>query len=251
MTTAAAERESALAAALERLTQRLSDACGAAGRSVDDVQLLPVTKFFPASDVEILYGLGCREFGESREQEASAKVDALASVVGNAEPDATIRWHMIGHLQRNKAKSVARWAYAIHSVDSARLVRSLDKATAEAVDTGVRVSDPLRVLVQVSLDGDLDRGGVAESGLSELTELVSAAPHLELAGLMAIPPLGVEPERAFAHLARIHESVVREFPGATQLSAGMSNDLEEAVKHGSTCVRVGTALMGDRPITSH
>ena len=122
------------------MRERLTRACEHAGRDPAEVTLLPVTKFFPASDVEILYGLGCRAFGESREQEASAKVAALQHL-----PE--IEWHMIGRLQRNKARAVARWAYAVHSVDNARLVDALDRGAD-------RRDQPLRVFVQVSLDSD-------------------------------------------------------------------------------------------------
>ncbi|KAA0023145.1 YggS family pyridoxal phosphate-dependent enzyme [Antrihabitans cavernicola] len=238
-------RDAELAASLQQLVERLDAACRAARRDPADVALLPVTKFFPASDVEILYALGRREFGESREQEASAKVADLAASVA----DDPIRWHMIGHLQRNKAKSVAAWAYAIHSVDSARLVSALDRAVTAEVDAGTR-TEPLRVLLQVSLDGDPDRGGVVGADLLPLADRVAAAVDLELRGVMAIPPLGADPGRAFAELAQLHSALTAEHPGAIELSAGMSGDLELAVEHGSTCVRVGTALLGSRPITS-
>jgi PLP dependent protein len=197
-----------------------------------------VTKFFPASDVEILYRLGCRAFGESREQEATAKVAALHT----HEP---VAWHMIGRLQRNKARAVAKWAHTVHSVDSSRLATALDRAAGEVRDT------PLRVLLQVSLDTDTNRGGVAEKDLAALADQVADAANLQLAGLMAIPPLDAEPARAFARLAALQEELRRTHPQATELSAGMSNDLEIAVRHGSTCVRVGTALMGPRPLISH
>ena len=116
--------------------------------------------------------------------------------------------------------------------------------------TGER-SSALRVFVQVSLDDDPGRGGVVTGGLLELADAVADAPQLRLSGLMAIPPLGVEPERAFGRLAEFRTELTAVHPEATDLSAGMSNDLEIAVRHGSTCVRVGTALMGPRPITSH
>jgi len=235
-------REAELAAALARLEDRIDAACRAAGRDRATVRLLPVTKYFPASDVEILYRLGRREFGESREQEASAKVASLGHL-------AQMRWHMIGRLQRNKAKSVVRWADTVHSVDSERLVRALDTATAAARADGAR-ADPLRVLLQVSLDRDPARGGVVPDDLPALADQVAESENLQLAGLMAIPPLGADPDPAFAELAGLHRTLLAAHPGATELSAGMSGDLEAAIRHGSTCVRVGTALMGARPITS-
>lgn len=239
------DRAAQIATALASVRERLSAACAAAGRDPDDVALLPVTKFFPAGDVEILFELGCRDFGESREQEASRKVDELGATFGT-EP---VRWHMIGHLQRNKAKSVARWASSIHSVDSQRLVSALQKAVGHAFEVGERSSE-LEVLIQVSLDGDVHRGGVEREDLEALAERVADSDGLRLAGLMSVPPLGVDPDAAFADLADIHQGLLRQHPDATELSAGMTGDLEAAVRHGSTCVRVGTAILGSRPITS-
>lgn len=235
-------RTAELAANLAELNKRIGAACHAAGRDPGSVRMLPVTKFFPASDVAILYRLGCREFGESREQEATAKVAELAAL-------ADARWHMIGRLQRNKARTVARWAHTVHSVDSERLATALDTAARAALDAGER-SEPVRVLVQVSLDENPGRGGVAPEDLVALTDRVGAAAGLQLAGLMAIPPLDATPDDAFARLATLHEVVRANHPDAIELSAGMSSDLESAIEHGSTCVRVGTALMGARPITS-
>ncbi|MGV9680491.1 YggS family pyridoxal phosphate-dependent enzyme [Nocardia sp. NPDC003482] len=241
---AAAEstRTAELSDALTTLTDRIDAACRAAGRSPDEVKLLPVTKFFPARDIEILYGLGRREFGESRDQEAAAKVAGLGHL-------SQIRWHMIGRLQRNKAKSVARWADVVHSVDSDRLATALDAAVGAARDAGERAT-PLEVLLQVSLDRDPTRGGVAPADLPALADHVADTPNLRLAGLMAIPPLDTDPEPEFERLARLHAELRARHPGARELSAGMSGDLEAAIRHGSTCVRVGTALMGARPITS-
>lgn len=238
-------REEEIASALTSVRERLSAACVSAGRETDGVALLPVTKFFPEADVHILYDLGCREFGESREQEATGKIEQFSQT----RPDADVRWHMIGHLQRNKAKSVARWAYAIHSVDSSRLVTALGNALAVAIDEGQRQS-PLEVLLQVSLDGDPTRGGVPVAALEELATQVESTGGMTLSGLMAVPPLGRDAEPEFERLAAIHNDFLADHPDATNLSSGMTNDLEHAVRHGSTCVRVGTALLGSRPITS-
>ncbi|MFE3194486.1 YggS family pyridoxal phosphate-dependent enzyme [Nocardia sp. NPDC059240] len=234
----AAELESSLAALIERIDA----ACRAAGRDPGEVRLLPVTKFFPASDIEILYHLGRREFGESREQEAADKVAQLGHL-------SQMRWEFIGRLQRNKAKSVARWADTVYSVDSDRLASALETGARAALDDGTRAT-PLRVLLQVSLDADPERGGVRDAALHALADQVAASESLQLGGLMAIPPLDVDPDVAFEQLARIHAALTTDHPGAIELSAGMSGDLESAVRHGSTCVRVGTALMGARPITS-
>ncbi|NLU82926.1 YggS family pyridoxal phosphate-dependent enzyme [Rhodococcus sp. HNM0569] len=241
------ERAAEIAAALAAVRLRLAEACAAAGRAPDEVALLPVTKFFPESDVRILYALGCREFGESRDQEASAKVAEFGRDMGDGARD--VHWHMIGRLQRNKARSVAGWAHTIHSVDSARLASALDRASAEAFDAGRRRA-PLRVLLQVSLDDDPGRGGVPIGDLESLGESIESARGLALAGLMAVPPLGSDSDAEFARLEDIHSRFVASFPGATELSAGMTGDLEAAVRHGSTCVRVGTAILGRRPIIS-
>ncbi|WP_225732204.1 MULTISPECIES: YggS family pyridoxal phosphate-dependent enzyme [unclassified Nocardia] len=235
-------RTAELSANLDALLARIDAACAAAGRDPGSVRLLPVTKFFPASDVEILYRIGRREFGESREQEATGKVAELAGL-------RDIQWHMIGRLQRNKARHVARWAHTVHSVDSERLATALDAAATAALDAGER-TEPVRILLQVSLDDDPDRGGVSPENLGPLADRVAAASGLRLAGLMAIPPLGAESDSSFARLATLHTLLLADHPDAKELSAGMSGDLESAIEHGSTVVRVGTALMGARPITS-
>lgn len=247
---ARASRRSELADALSAVRRRLAAAAQAAGRNVEEIELLPVTKFFPASDVEILFELGCSAFGESRDQEASAKIAELS-----ADADSTaraLRWHMVGQIQRNKARSLARWAHTVHSAGSGRVVNALDRAVGAALHEGER-SGRLRVYLQLSLDGDVSRGGVDISvpgAVDELCAQVAACPHLELIGLMSIPPLNWDPEAAFALLQAEHARVLETHPGAVGLSAGMSGDLEAAIEHGSTCVRVGTALLGPRPLRS-
>lgn len=242
------DREAELATALAALRDRLAAAAGAAGRDVDAVELLPITKFFPASDVAILWRLGCRSFGESRDQEASAKIAEFQSLTGATD----VRWHMVGQIQRNKAKHIAAWADSVHSVSTAKVVAALDRGALAAISDGARV-DPVKVFVQISLDGDTERGGVDvgdPAAVDALCAQVAGADGLRLVGLMGVPPLGADPDEAFTVLAAEHRRVLREHPEATELSAGMSGDLEAAVRHGSTCVRVGTALMGNRPLTS-
>jgi len=246
--TVASARERELADALTAVRTRLARAAQAVGRNADEIELLPITKFFPAEDVLILHRLGCREFGESREQEASKKSAEVGAVLG-AQP---IRWHMVGRIQRNKARSIAGWAYAAHSVDNARLITALGHFTAEALEQGGR-AEPLRVYLQLSLDGDESRGGVdigRPDSVDELCAAVATTDGLEFAGLMAIPPLDADADTAFARLQEEKDRVQKAFDQPLGLSAGMSSDLESAVKHGSTCVRVGTALLGQRPLTS-
>ncbi|MDP7724372.1 YggS family pyridoxal phosphate-dependent enzyme [Mycobacterium sp. TY814] len=246
------ERQSELTRSLAAVRSRLAAAAEAAGRNVGEIELLPITKFFPASDVAILARLGVRAVGESREQEASAKVAEVARLLGASGESRQMQWHMVGQIQRKKAKALARWAHTAHSVDSQQLVAALDRAVAGAL-AEQRRSKPLRVYVQVSLDGDASRGGIdiSEPGaVDRVCEEVEQAQALELVGLMGVPPLDWDPEQAFDRLQSEHCRVRSAFPNATGLSAGMSADLEIAVKHGSTCVRVGTALMGERRLRS-
>lgn len=248
------DREAELTHALAAVRSRLAAAAQAAGRNVGGIELLPITKFFPATDVVILARLGCRAVGESRDQEATAKVTevtAQLAALGRADL-AGLRWHMVGHIQRNKARSVARWAHTAHSVDSLHLVSALDRGVATAHSEGHR-SDSLRVYVQVSLDGDESRGGVdvdRPGAVDAVCAQVDGSDNLELVGLMGIPPLNSDPRAAFERLQAEHSRILESHPGAVGLSAGMSNDFEIAVKHGATCVRVGTALMGPRQLPS-
>jgi pyridoxal phosphate enzyme (YggS family) len=241
-------RDAQLAASLQALRERVEAAAAAAGRDSRDVELLAVTKFFPATDVIALCGLGCRAFGEAREPEASNKI----AEVSEALPGESIRWHMIGRIQRNKARLVGEWAYAAHSVDSVSLADRLGRAAATALAEGRR-PEPLRAYVQVSLDGDPERSGV-DIGRPDAVDELCAAVHerdgLQLAGLMAMPPRHADAEVAFSRLEQELARVQAGYQHRLGLSAGMSGDLEMAVQHGSTCVRVGTALMGERPLTS-
>jgi pyridoxal phosphate enzyme (YggS family) len=238
-------RRAELSDSLTALRERIDAACAAAGRATGEVGLLAVTKTFPAADVAALCDLGLRAFGENRAQEAAPKVAELAEL----RPDVDARWHMVGQLQRNKARSVAGWAHQVQSVDSQRLVTALGKASATAIERGERTG-PLGVLLQVSLDERPDRGGCLPEEVPELAEGVARTSELELHGLMAVAPLNEDPEPAFARLAEIAARLRRDHPGATELSAGMSGDLETAIAYGSTCVRVGTALLGGRQLAS-
>ena len=225
-----AERARELARALAALEQRLAAACAAAGRRRDEVVLIAVTKTHPASDVVALRELGVLDVGENRDPEAKAKA---AQVPG-------VRWHFVGGLQTNKARSVAAYADVVHSVDRVALVQALSAGA-------VRADRELDVLLQVSLDGDPDRGGVPVVDVPELAARAAAAPGLRLAGVMAVAPLGADPAGAFAALAEVAGRVRAAHPDATAVSAGMSGDLEEAIAAGATYVRVGTALFGPRP----
>lgn len=238
-------RTEELAQRLATVRGELDAAVARAGRAPGDVELLVVTKFFPAADVARLLELGEREFGESREPEASRKIGELGSLVDGSGAV----FDMIGSVQTKKAKTVARWARSVHSVDRDKLVDQLASAAGVALDEQVR-SEPLGVFCQVSLDDDPTRGGVVEGQLPELAQRVADAPTLRLAGLMVIAPTHGEVREWMAKTARIREKFLQEHPDATALSAGMSGDMAIAVEYGSTCVRVGTAIMGSRPILS-
>ena len=246
-------RRDELAAALVAVRARVAAACADAGRSPSEVTLLPVTKTRPASDVALLLDVGCDVFGENRPQEAAVKAEEVSAL----RPAAAARWHLVGRLQRNKARSVVTWASRVESVDSERLVDTLGAEVIRAQDLGLRneLSDGphqggLPVLLQISLDGDPDRAGVPNEGARALADRIVATPGLELHGVMAVAPLGDDPDRAFGALAEIAATIRADHPGAVVLSAGMSGDLESAIRNGSTCVRVGTALLGDRRLTS-
>ena len=228
-----AGRRAQLAASLAEVRERIARACVAADRPAGAVTLVAVTKTYPASDVVLLAELGVTDVGENRDQEAAPKA-AAARAEG-----AKLRWHYIGQLQRNKARSVAGYADVVESVDSQRLVEALDRAVAGR-------PEPLEVLVQVSIDGDAARGGAAGDDLWRVSDAVAAADGLRLGGLMAVAPLGWDPDRAFEQLAALSARLAAAHPGATTVSAGMSADLEAAVRHGATHVRIGTSLLGMR-----
>lgn len=231
MTTAA--RHAEIEAGLTSVRDRVAAACAAAGRSPDDVTLVVVTKTRPTSDIRILFDLGVRDVGENRDQEAAPKATELA--------DLDLCWHFVGQLQRNKAASVARYAQVVHSVDRVRLVTALDHGAE-------RAGRVIRAFVQVDLESGehAGRGGCPPADVPDVCAAVAAAPHLDLAGLMAVAPLGEPPAPAFAGLAEMHRRIVDTFPTATGLSAGMSGDLEEAIAAGATHVRVGSAVLGER-----
>jgi pyridoxal phosphate enzyme (YggS family) len=229
------QRRAQLQHNLAGLRSRLERACDAAGRHPDELTLIAVTKFFPASDVVTLCDLGVTDLGESRAQEAAAKVAEFATL-----SDRQPRWHFVGRLQTNKASSVARYADVVHSVDRQELV--------SALDDGVRKAgrDVVDVLIQVSLDADPDRGGVLVGEVARFADLVLDCERLRLAGVMAIAPLQADPDEAFARLAEVSAELRSAHPWASVVSAGMSGDLEAAVRHGATHVRIGTALLGRR-----
>lgn len=232
-------RTAELQTRLEAVRRRIVSAAEAAGRASDLPTLIVVTKFHPAEDIRRLVKLGVRDVGENREQEASAKSAALA--------DLGLRWHFVGQLQSKKAKSVVRYAQAVHSVDRLQLAEGLERAMALERERSGR--GPLDCFIQVSLDDDAGahRGGAAPVDVPLLAERLAAADGLVLAGVMAVAPLGARPEESFEKLAAISARLTADHPLATAISAGMSQDLEAAIRFGATHLRIGSDILGSRP----
>jgi pyridoxal phosphate enzyme (YggS family) len=230
---------------LAAVRSRIEQGCVAAGRSSQEITLIAVTKFFPVTDAALLAELGVTDLGENRDQDASVKSAELAGLTPIA-----VRWHFIGRLQSNKARSVARYADLVHSVDRLPL--------ADALEDGARRAErpELGVLVQLSLDAEAGgevgagaaagRGGGAADELLRLADRIAGSDVLRLAGIMAIAPLGGDPDQAFSRLAEVAQRLRANHPAADIVSAGMSDDLEAALRHGATHVRIGTALLGRR-----
>lgn len=227
---AASEGASALGVRLEAVRASIADAARAAGRSPDDLTLIVVTKFHPASLVRDLAALGVRDVGENRHQEAQAKAAELEGL--------GLRWHFIGQLQTKKARQAAQYAHAIHSIDRERLVDALDG-----------IERTVDAFVQVNLTDDPGRGGAAPAEIERLAERVLQSSRLRLRGVMAVAPLPEEEEaaRAFARLRDYSERVRALAPNATDISAGMTHDFPEAIAHGATHLRIGSAITGNRP----
>ena len=233
-------RADELAANLAHVRARVADACTAAGRDAETVTLIVVSKTWPADDVRRLAGLGVRDFGEILDQEAAPKAAATS--------DLDLRWHFVGQLQTNKAASVARYADLVHSVDRESLVTALDRGAAKA---GRR----LGCLIEVDLtEGVTGRGGASPEDVPALARLIAGSDHLDLRGVMGVAPLAGESQdqravsaRAFERLAEVAAGLRQDYPDATFVSAGMSEDLEEAVRAGATHLRVGSAVLGTRP----
>jgi PLP dependent protein len=219
---------------LEKINTRIAEACSRSKRNISEITLIAVTKTYPASDVDLLKQLGIENVGENKDQEASGKISQVKE---------KFSWHFIGQLQSNKAKSVVTYADLIHSVDRLSLAKELQKSASA-------IAKKQKVLIQVDLDQsgpDASRGGVWPADLAGLAQFISQSENLELAGLMSVAPLGENPSEAFQRLAQIRSDFLKNYPNALILSAGMSEDLEAAIEHGATHLRIGSALLGERP----
>src|SRR5579862_3226302 len=222
---------------IARIRERIADACQRSGRSAADVQLVAVTKTVPPDRIRQAYEAGVRDFGENRVQEAEAKRPALS--------DLTATWHLIGHLQSNKAKPARELFHWVHSVDSFKLATKLHNF---AVCSGER----LQILLEVNLGNEPSKSGAKENEVLQLAEQVGALETLELRGLMTVPPFLAEPEQVRPFFRRLRELAAKidsaHLPGVAMkdLSMGMSHDFEVAIEEGATIVRVGTAIFGER-----
>jgi pyridoxal phosphate enzyme (YggS family) len=217
-------RKEEIAQNLSEVKERIQRAAKSVDRDPNSVQLIVVTKTFPVSDIEILRDLGESNFGENRDQEAGPKAESIPAT-----------WHFQGQIQSNKIKSICEWADVIHSISSEKEIVKFAQSPRKH-----------QVFLQVSLDGQVGRGGASPADLMKLADLVNQSNNLELLGLMAVAPLDVEPEKAFADLALINQGFVGQYPTAKFLSAGMSGDFEAAIKYGATHIRVGSSILGSR-----
>jgi len=221
----AIDRRSEITSNLQAVRDEISKAVASAGRSLEEITLIAVTKTFPASDVEILRDLGVTHFGENRDSDAAPKASTVAGT-----------WHFQGQIQSNKLKSITSWANVIHSLDEIRHFEVIEKSAPH----------PLDIFCQVSLDGSEGRGGVSEQKLYELAQAIEKSATHRLQGLMAVAPLGVDPTVAFSKLSAIRKAFMADFPKANKLSAGMSGDYKEAIAYGATHIRIGSSILGSR-----
>ncbi len=232
-------RREELATRLERVRATIAEAAAHAGRDAAEIQLLPVTKFHPVSDVALLQELGVTAVGENRDQEAKEKKEALPEM----------SFHMIGQIQSKKANSIARWADWVHSVDSVAIAEKLDRGMELAIDRGQRQEGAvLHCLVQLSADGDSARGGTRLDQLAEIVDMLEAQPRTRCGGFMCVPPLDADPREVFERGAAVVQRWSEQLRRRLDYSAGMSADMVHAIESGSTFVRVGTDILGPRPV---
>lgn len=210
----------------DAVRERISAACAKAGRAESEVLLLAVTKVFPSTVIEEAYALGMREFGENYVQEFERKRPLLPELPG-------ARFHLIGHLQSNKAKKAGELFDVVQTIDGPKLARRLDES-----------GKPMEVMVEVKLSEEEAKHGCDPAELAAVVEAIRGCANLTLTGLMTIPPWDEDAEKSRPYFARLRELAATH--GLTGLSMGMSNDLEVAIQEGSTIVRVGTALFGRR-----
>ena len=223
---------------IKNIYRRMSHAAMKAGREPEEVKLIAVTKTVDAETIIRAVEIGLRDFGENRVQEAEQKISDIGSVISHSR----VVWHLIGHLQKNKARAAVRLFDLIHSVDSAELAAELNKQ-AERIG---KIQD---ILVQVNLSGEESKHGVAEDQVMPLLAMITELKHLRPRGMMTIPPYFDDPEKVrpyFRRLRELREEAGRNGFTLSELSMGMSNDFETAILEGATIVRIGTSIFGER-----
>ena len=224
---------------IAQIIERMARAATLSGRSPDEVTLLAISKTFPKESISDAIAAGLTKFGENRVQEAETKIPAFAGVSG-------LEWHLVGHLQSNKAKRAVELFDMIHSVDNLKLAERLNKF---CLELGKKIS----VLIQVDLGEEETKFGADPSQIGQLAESILNLSGLQLNGLMTIPPFFENPDEVrpfFARLRSLRDSLETERPGCLgrqHLSMGMSHDFEAAIQEGATIVRIGTAIFGSRP----
>jgi pyridoxal phosphate enzyme (YggS family) len=231
----------AIAENIVRVRERIEAAARSSGRKPEEISLMAVSKTFPPGPIREAYQAGMRLFGENRVQEFAGKAEALRELK-DAE------WHLIGHLQTNKAAKAADLFAAVDSVDSLRLAEKLNASAAD-------LSKKLAVLIEVNVGGETAKSGVllGSPGLEQILEAAPRLEHLDIRGLMTVPPFTEDPQQARSYFRQLRELrdqiAARHSPAISMdvLSMGMSHDFEIAIEEGSTCVRVGTAIFGERP----
>ncbi len=230
---------------LAEVRRRIDAAAHQAHRNPADIRLIAVSKTFPVADVLAAAAAGQRDFGENRVQEGLSKIDAARAAIGAPHSGGALEWHLIGHLQSNKARKAAMAFAWIHSIDSVDLLRKIDEA---AVQSGTRP----RVLIQVDLAHEATKSGADAAGVPAIVEAGLAGRAVQLAGLMIVPPMAANPEDArpwFRQLRELRDQLVAGGVPASalrELSMGMSHDFEVAIEEGATHVRIGTAIFGER-----
>lgn len=228
-----------IAEALKEVKERINNSTVKAGRSPDDIKLVAVSKTIELKRIIEAVKAGVSILGENRVQEARDKISNFKSQI----PNLRIQWHLIGNLQKNKAKTAVQLFDLIHSVDSTKLTEELNKHARE-------IRKKQRVLVQVKLSNEATKHGVLEKDLLELLEKVTGMENLRLEGLMTMPPFFEAPEKTrpyFRKLKQLAEIASEKGFPVNELSMGMSNDFEVAIEEGATIVRIGTAIFGERP----
>ncbi len=221
---------------LRNVRRHMAEACEKSGRAAEDVRLIAVSKTKPLPDLEEAYACGCRDFGENKVQELVEKYEALPK---------DIRWHMIGHLQRNKVKYIVDKVFLIHSVDSLRLAQEIEKEAAKHERT-------VNILIEVNVAGEESKFGVTPEGVLELVKEIAQMPHIRVRGLMTIAPYVEDAEENRPYFEKIkkiyvdiiHKNIDNVF--MEELSMGMTGDYEVAISEGATYIRVGTGIFGER-----